>query len=119
MGLSVLIVDDHDDFRTFARLLLESGGFTVIGEAADAASALTEAQRLQPDVALVDVGLPDRDGIDLAGDLAGQGVPATVLVSSRDAAAYGPRLRVSRALGFIAKSDLSTARLRAVLDTAP
>ena len=118
MGLSVLIVDDHDDFRAFARMLLESGGFTVIGEAADAASAVAEARRLHPDVALVDVGLPDRDGIELAGELAGQGVAATVLVSSRDAAAYGPRLRVTRALGFIAKSDLSTRRLHAVLGTA-
>ena len=117
MGLSVLIVDDHDDFRAFARMLLESGGFTVVGEAADAASAVTEASRLLPDVALVDVGLPDRDGIELASDLAARGVAATVLVSSREAAAYGPRLLVSAARGFIAKSDLSTTRLHAVLGT--
>ena len=48
VGTTVLIVDDHADFRTFARSMLEAGGFDVVGEAADGASALSSARGLKP-----------------------------------------------------------------------
>jgi DNA-binding NarL/FixJ family response regulator len=118
MGISVLIVDDHEDFRGFARRLLESGGFTVVGEAGDAGSALAEAKRLRPQVVLLDIGLPDGDGIEVARRLTGAGVPAAVLVSSREEAAYGPRLWHSGVRGFIPKAELSAVRLHALLGTS-
>ena len=55
----ILIVDDHPGFRRFARSLLESEGFDVVGEAEDEASALAAATRLRPGLVLLDVLLPD------------------------------------------------------------
>jgi CheY-like chemotaxis protein len=66
MAKTVLIVDDEDRFRRLARLLLESGGYAVVGEAPDGDSALREARKLDPDVVLLDVHLPDCTGFELA-----------------------------------------------------
>jgi DNA-binding NarL/FixJ family response regulator len=63
VGTSVLIVDDHEGFRAWARVLLEQAGYTVLGEAADGASAVRAARRLRPQVVLLDVQLPDTDGL--------------------------------------------------------
>jgi DNA-binding NarL/FixJ family response regulator len=57
--VTVLIVDDHPSFRANARALLEADGFTVVGEAADGASALDAAAELSPEIVLLDVQLPD------------------------------------------------------------
>ena len=65
MSVSVLLVDDHERFRFEARAMLEAEGFEVAAEAGDAASALREAERITPDVVLLDLGLPDRSGLDL------------------------------------------------------
>jgi DNA-binding NarL/FixJ family response regulator len=116
----VLIVDDHAGFRATARRMLESEGWTVVGEAVDGTSALLAAAALRPDVVLLDIGLPDADGIDLAARLAaasGRGLDV-VLVSTRDRPAYGDRLETSAAIGFIAKGDLRGDRLRALVATA-
>lgn len=110
---TVLIVDDHAGFRVQARAVLESDGFVVIGEAEDGLSGLAAVRALQPDYVLLDVGLPDVEGFDVARELAIDGPPPlVVLTSSREAAAYGPRIRSSRALGFIPKDELSGAAIR-------
>ncbi len=62
MRPTVLIVDDHDDFRESAGDLLDAEGFAVLGGAPDGSTAVVEAARLQPDVVLLDVQLPDVDG---------------------------------------------------------
>jgi DNA-binding NarL/FixJ family response regulator len=114
----VLLVDDHAGFRATARRLLESEGWTVVGEAADGTSALASAARLQPDLVLLDIGLPDRDGFAVAEGLAEAaeaGTPDIVLVSSRDRAAYADRISSSPAVGYIAKGDLDGETLRALL----
>jgi DNA-binding NarL/FixJ family response regulator len=116
VGPTVLIVDDHDEFRTAARALLEADGFTVVGEAADGQGAIAAVARWQPAVVLLDIQLPDVDGITVAEGIASApGAPAVVLISSRDAAAYGPRLRRTSARGFIAKIELSGAALAGLL----
>src|SRR5215218_2746110 len=93
MRPTVLIVDDHAAFRTSARALLQTEGFDVIGEAADGASAVQAVTALRPDIVLLDIQLPDLDGLAVAEQLATiPNAPAVVLISSRDAAAYGPRL---------------------------
>ena len=115
MTPSVLIVDDHTTFRVTARLLLESEGYTVIGEAEDGASAIRAARDLGPDLILLDVQLPDTDGFDVASRLMdGEDAPMIVLTSSRDGADFGPLIERSGARGFIPKAELSGERLRAL-----
>jgi DNA-binding NarL/FixJ family response regulator len=118
---TVLVVDDHAGFRATARRLLEGDGWTVVGEAGDAASALTAIAALRPDVVLLDIGLPDLDGFGVAERLAEatDGGPAVVLVSSRDRSAYGVRLAASAAIGFVAKDELDGPGLRALIAAAP
>jgi DNA-binding NarL/FixJ family response regulator len=116
MRPTVLIVDDHAGFRQSVGALLEAEGFSVVGEAADGAAALAEAERLGPAVVLLDIQLPDIDGFAVAERLAaGEKPPAVVFVSSREAAAYGPRLAATTARGFIAKRELSGAALAALV----
>ena len=113
---TLLIVDDHTGFRSLARALLEAEGFDVVGEAVDGASAMQAAARLDPDVVLLDVMLPDTDGFDVCERLlaAGRGRPTVVLTSSRDADAYADRLSTTSASGFVPKEELSGAVLHSL-----
>ena len=96
----------------------ELDGYVVIGEAADGATALDVVARLQPDVVLLDIALPDTSGLDVAEQLAA--MPSqVVLVSSRDPFDFGSRIRRSRAAGFIPKDELSGIALAALLAGAP
>jgi DNA-binding NarL/FixJ family response regulator len=106
---SLLIVDDHADFRAGARALLEIDGFQVLGEAADGESALEAARRLRPEVVLLDIQLPGMDGFAVADRLAAEDdPPIVVLTSSRAVEAFHQRLRAARSVrGFIAKAELS------------
>jgi DNA-binding NarL/FixJ family response regulator len=110
----VLIVDDHEPFRTVARRLLERAGYVVAAEAGTAAEALAAVAAQEPDAVLLDVQLPDDDGFAVAAALAERGGPAIVLVSSREADDYGTRIADCGARGFISKSKLSVAALEAL-----
>jgi DNA-binding NarL/FixJ family response regulator len=113
---TVLIVDDHAEFRASAAELLEAEGFDVVGTARDARSAVDLAVRLRPQIVLLDVQLPDRDGFDVASRLALEPrPPQVVLISGRDAVAYGRRVAGAPVRGFIAKRDLTGAALAALV----
>lgn len=62
----VLIADDEELIRTGFRLILTSRGIEVIGEAADGVQAIAEAERLRPDVLLMDIRMPNLDGLEAA-----------------------------------------------------
>jgi DNA-binding NarL/FixJ family response regulator len=113
---TVVIVDDHAHFRAAAAALLEAEGFTVVGVAEDAAGALDAVARLRPQVVVLDIQLPDRDGFAVAELLAAApDPPRVVLISSREASAYGRRLETVPSRGFIAKRELSGAALAALV----
>ena len=115
MRPTVLIVDDHAAFRASARALLQAEGFDVIGEATDGAEAVAAVAALRPQIVLLDIQLPGLDGLAVAEQLAAVPDPPTVvLISSRDAAVYGPRLQSTPARGFIPKSGLSGQALAAL-----
>lgn len=117
--VTILIIDDHASFRAQARAVLVADGFTVIGEAVDGRSGLEAARTLRPDFVLLDIGLPDVEGLEVANELAdGGSPPLVVLTSTREASEYGPRLTESRALGFIAKDELSGAAIRGLVASA-
>jgi DNA-binding NarL/FixJ family response regulator len=113
---TVLIVDDHAGFRASAKALLEAEGFDVIGEAVDGPAAIEAVRALRPAIVLLDIQLPGIDGLavaELLAELADP--PAVVLISSRDASAYGPRIGRSPARGFLAKSALSAETITAIV----
>ena len=120
MTARVLIVDDHAPFRARARALLEADGFEVVGEAADGEAAVAAAQRLRPDVVLLDVQLPGIDGFAVAERLAAEAEPpAVVLISSRGArrvpapAGDQPGARVHREGGAVGRVPVLAAGLTA------
>src|SRR5262245_61966425 len=113
---SVLIVDDHHRFRASARALLEADGFQIVGEAEDGAEALRQAETLRPGLVLLDIQLPDRAGFDVSSELiATPAPPKIILISSREAHAYGDRVEEARVLGFVPKSELSAASIDRLL----
>jgi DNA-binding NarL/FixJ family response regulator len=111
MPRTVLIVDDSSAFRSTARMLLQARGYEVVGVAEDVATGLAKAEELQPDCVLMDVNLPDGDGLAAAARLHG---PAVVLVSTLDESAIGD-VAASGARGFVPKADLASPRLLELL----
>lgn len=139
---TALVVDDHEGFRAFARLILESAGFTVT-EAATGTEAVSAAAATSPQLVLLDIQLPDTDGFEVARRLTAaqgppgqqdqpgqqsqpgqQGPPAQpkpviVLTSTREASDYGGRIAASPAAGFLPKDQLSAGALRGYLNGEP
>jgi len=114
---TVLIVDDHPSFRRFARRLLEDAGFVVLGEASDGESACATADRLRPDVVLLDVLLPDTSGVAVASALAAMpDAPAVVLISSRTEDDLGSLIADAPVRGFIPKAALTGAAVTTLLE---
>ena len=79
--ISILIVDDHPIVRDGLRGMFSADPrFTVLGEAADGAGAVAAAERLRPDVILMDLRMPGTDGIYATRELATRGITSRVLV---------------------------------------
>jgi DNA-binding NarL/FixJ family response regulator len=106
---TVVIVDDHAGFRKLAARLIDASGYEVIGEAANGEDAIDAVRRLQPDVLLLDVQLPDLDGFRVASELAG-GRTTIILTSSREAGDYTQQLAQTEH-GFISKRDLTVSSI--------
>jgi DNA-binding NarL/FixJ family response regulator len=113
---SVLLIDDDPAFRSLARRVLRGTELSVVGEADTVASGLAAAIDLRPDVLLVDVGLPDGDGISLGRELAALPWRPRVVLTSIDPDAASPEdLRRSGVDGFAPKAELPGAGLRLLL----
>jgi DNA-binding NarL/FixJ family response regulator len=113
-----LIIDDNTYFLDAARSALESQGIEVVGVAETSTEALQQAEALRPDVALVDIGLGDESGFELARRLVdGLARPIThvVLISTRAEDDYADMIAISPAVGFLSKSDISARALRELL----
>ena len=125
MPLRCLLVDDNEAFLEASSVLLEREGLTVVGMASSIAEALQKARALRPDILLVDIGLGDESGFDLARLLArdgqsGQGDGAEVILISTGAEAdYSELIDESPAAGFLAKSELSVRDISRILDHTP
>jgi CheY-like chemotaxis protein len=119
VSAAILVVDDHDGFRAFARTMLEMAGFTV-AEAATGAEATEAARIIRPRLVLLDIQLPDVDGFEVARRLAGQEHgPVIVLTSTREASDYGGQITASPAAGFVPKDQLSGAAMHRFLAQSP
>ena len=94
VAATVLIVDDHAGFRSFARALLEAEGFEVVGRRPTERRRSRSARALAPELVLLDVALPDMDGFAVCEALLEDGAgPAVVLTSSRDVSVVPPATR--------------------------
>src|SRR5277367_5430698 len=112
--IKIYLIDDHPIVREgFARAIADEADMEVVGQAGTAAEALKETIALKPDVVLVDLNIPDRDGIELLGALRAQLPAAKLLVLS----GYDDEFRVAEALRAGAQGYLvKTSRLDEVVD---
>jgi DNA-binding NarL/FixJ family response regulator len=118
MSRSVLVVDDDPAFRGLAARLLTAAGLKVTGEAGSAEAAMMVARATKPDAALVDVDLPDRNGIALALELSALPLRPRVLLTSVDVDAAGPdEIHRCGATAFVPKADLADGALTRFLAT--
>ena len=104
----VLIVDDHDEFRTALRALLEEAGFAVVGEAADGAAALAQVDALEPDVVVMDINMPRLTGVEATRALAASHphLPVLMLTISAEEADVYPAVAAGAA-GYLLKGSSS------------
>jgi DNA-binding NarL/FixJ family response regulator len=117
MAFTVLLIDDDPGFRRLARRTLARTQMSVVGEAETAAAGVSAAHELKPDAMLVDVGLPDGDGITLARELSGLSWSPRVVLTSVDPDAASPdEVERSGACGFIPKHDLPGRGLQLLQD---
>jgi DNA-binding NarL/FixJ family response regulator len=114
--LRCLIVDDNRRFLDAARGLLEREGVAVVGVASTSAEALHQVQELRPDVTLVDIDLGGESGFELVRQLAGRAPLRMILISTHAEQDYADLIAMSPAIGFVPKSALSAAAIRALLD---
>jgi CheY-like chemotaxis protein len=116
----VLVVDDDPAFLALVARILSDIGIQSVRTAADAAQALLVAQHARPDAVLVDIGLPDRRGTDLAYELSTLSWRPRVVLTSSDSEAFlaiEPR-DGQQELAFIAKVELAADTLREALSDA-
>ena len=118
--IRVLLVDDHAILRQGVReLLAAAGDVEVVGEAGTAGEAIAAAQTLRPDVVLLDVALPDRNGIEVIGDLrAAHPRTAVVALSMYPEAQYAVSAVRAGAAGYLPKASDSSEVLAAVRQVA-
>lgn len=106
MTIRVLIADDQPMVRSGLRLMLETHGIDVVGEAADGAQAVRLARQLRPDVCLLDIRMPNMDGLEATRLLAGPGVVdpiRVVVVTTFDLDEYVRTAIGNGATGFLLK----------------
>ena len=115
MTASVLIVDDAPLMRGMLRDILSREGFTVIGEAADGAEALSLYRALRPDLVILDIVMPRMDGLSALRQVRAQDPNATVVMCS----AVGQDVVITEAIEAGAKEFIvkpfDPARVAAVL----
>lgn len=119
--LRFLIVDDNEGFLQAARTHLERQGIQVVGTARTAAEGLLRHRELRPDVILIDIGLGNDNGFDLAREVvaADESRPQVVLISSRAEEEYAGLIEESPAVGFLSKARLSADAIFELLGTDP
>ena len=122
--LRVLVADDQELVRAGFRLILEAAGFTVVGEAADGAEALTLAAQERPDVVMMDIRMPVMDGLAATRQLTAPGpgdlapwAPKVVILTTFDLDDYVYEALRSGASGFLLK-DAPRADLIAAVRVA-
>jgi DNA-binding NarL/FixJ family response regulator len=114
--LRILLADDHELVRRGAREVLNGRpGWRVVGEAANGREAVEKAIELKPDVAVIDIGMPELDGVEAARQI-GEAVPGTkvLVLTMHESDQMVRRALDAGARGYLLKSDLTDSLIKAV-----
>ena len=119
MGVSVLLADDHPVFRQGLRALLEREMFHVVGEAADGFEAIAMAERLQPQIVVIDLAMPALNGIDAVREIVKRAPRAKAILLTM----FTEEHHVLEALragvkGCVSKSQAAEHLLQAIQDVS-
>lgn len=103
---SALIVDDHPVIRMAVRMLLERNGMEVVGEADNGVDALQLIRQHEPDIVILDIGIPRLDGLNVISRIQALGLDSHVLVlTSQSAEGFAQRCFQAGAKGFVSKEE--------------
>ena len=118
MTVRVLLVDDQALVRTGFRMIINTeSDLEVVGEAEDGRQAITQTHRLQPDVVLMDIRMPEMDGVEATRQLAGPGVPhptKVIILTTFDLDEYVVEALRAGASGFLLKDASATTLVEAI-----
>lgn len=115
--LKVVIADDDAFVREMLRVLLRGDDYDVVGEASNGEAALLLCRRLRPDVALLDINMPTKDGLAVLDELKASNSTARVVMMSAEATLDKVKLAVAKgAVGFIVKPFSSGTVLDEIRD---
>jgi DNA-binding NarL/FixJ family response regulator len=115
MTATILVVDDHEMFRDGIRRLLERNGFNVIGEAADGREAMTAVRELSPDLVVMDISMPNVDGIEATGEIMASSPDTKVIaLSIHGGKRFVEHMLQAGAAGYILKDSAPKQLVEAV-----
>lgn len=118
--LRIVLADDHHLIRSGLKLLLGSNEtLSIVGEASDGASALLLAEKLQPDILLLDLAMPGMDGLECLRELKRRNLPTRVIVLSMfEDENYVLAAMSAGAQGYVQKSAIDTELFQAIDNVA-
>ncbi|MDM5073584.1 response regulator transcription factor [Aeromonas bestiarum] len=111
----VLIVDDHPAIRVAVRILLQQEKYVIVGEVDNGVDALSAFKKIKPDIIVIDIGIPNLDGIEVIKRIRKENLYTNVIVfSAIDSHHSMVRCMQAGADGFISKLDDITALKKAI-----
>jgi DNA-binding NarL/FixJ family response regulator len=119
MGVTVLLADDHPVFRQGLRALLERERFDVVGESSDGLEAIALAERLQPQIVVIDLAMPALNGIDAIREIVKRAPRAkAVLLTMHTEEHYVLEALRAGAKGCVSKTQAAEHLLQAIKDVS-
>jgi response regulator NasT len=113
MSVRVVLADDESIIRMDLKEMLSSLGYVVVGEAGDGLSAVNRARELRPDLVIMDIQMPEMDGIDAARALTEENIAPVLLLTAYSQHDLIERAKQAGVVGYIVKpfreSDLAPA----------
>ena len=118
--LRILVADDHELVRRGIRAQLRAQrGWTIVGEAMNGREAVEKAGKLKPDVAIIDISMPDLDGLQVTRQIR-EAAPSTeiVVLTMHESDQMVRRVLEAGACAYVLKSDLAAQLVKAVNDVS-
>jgi DNA-binding NarL/FixJ family response regulator len=118
MANRILVVDDHDVVRQGVLLILRARPeWEIVGEAADGFEAIAKTQSFDPDLVILDISMPRKDGLEVLAELTQMKVRARILVlTMHDSKELAVALQTAGASGYVVKTQAARDLVRAIQD---